>query len=563
MHFIEYKRGLYACSEPQDGSAGKIYLNGDRGIFGGGTQASLTYKEDESEVGAGTATLTPQNRWYSYSTGSKWTYAAFKLVSGQSLSSGQLKVTVFCESGSGPVLKLMASDNNDPDLTGDTSGPGSISAGETLTASGTAAATWAQTGYFALSTGWAAHNGVFRITKIVWDDGSENTLWDETAAVFEDTAKSWTTNEWTGAYCHIWNGTAQGQYRKIASNTATELTVTPPWDEQPAAGGSDIGSEYVIIGTNKWQDVTPNPYDNSGTNTGITSPITDVLSLWGILYLAQGEKDNILRVREYNNAGTWTDFWGSNSAAAVSVYDGTNKALFLGKTYDPVNENYVWRARNENPAEWTGTDQTSVSKADDVNWGTSLTFGNPIPVGSRDYLITGLTIYNGKLWIGKENSIWYIDFDGTYDRAYPLQIGLEAMSDPDNCKAMIAKDLFLFFNWANSVERMYGSTLDDVGPWRGAGLPDRARGPIVSLVPVIGWMFATVDGYDSEQSSVLLYNERGWHTLFRAPPIVTSAFAGRVFQVTMRLISSGLSLAGILCLCAFHALHSIRHKIAI
>jgi len=182
---------------------------------------------------------------------------------------------------------------------------------------------------------------------------------------------------------------------------------------------------------------------------------------------------------------------------------------------------------NEAPGEWDETTQTSVRKADDVTWGTDLDFSahNTVPIGSRDYLITNIFVYNDKLWVFKEDSIWFVDFDGSYDRAYPIEIGLSAITSPENGRAVCAQDLFLYFNWAFSLERLYGSTLDDIGPWRGQGMPEGKSGTIVDIIPAIGWLFAAYDGNTQNQSSLLAY-EQGWHTLFRAPSYIKSAFAG-------------------------------------
>ena len=344
----------------------------------------------------------------------------------------------------------------------------------------------------------------------------------------QDTTKTWTADEWIGAYVHIWNGTGEGQWRKITDNDTNTLTVTPAFNVTPVAGVEDTGSDYIIKGTHKWKDVTP-----SGTGAAIPSaPITDVLTLWGIIYVCQGEKDNIHRMREWNDDGTWKTFWAGNSATAVygtdiCADDATNKALFLEKAYDPVNEWFVWYARNVNAGEWDDTSQTSVRKADDVTWGTDLDFTahNVVPIGTRDFLITNITVYNNKLWVFKEDSLWFVDYDGSYDRAYPIDIGLDAIASPDNGRAIARQDLFLFFNWAFSVERLYGSTLDDIGPWTGQGMPSGASGTVVDLVPAIGWLFAAYDGNTHNQSSLLAY-QNGWHTLFRAPSYVKEGFSG-------------------------------------
>ncbi|MHC4808377.1 MAG: hypothetical protein ACYTBX_19260 [Planctomycetota bacterium] len=239
--------------------------------------------------------------------------------------------------------------------------------------------------------------------------------------------------------------------------------------------------------------------------------------------VAQGEKGYLFHMREYNDSGTWKNFHFTNSDTNSCNYDGTNYALFLERTHDPVNENKIWVARNLAPGEWASATQTSVYHADDVLWDNDLTLSNPIPIGTRDYLITGMTIYNNRLWVGKEDSVWYIDFDGSYNRAYPLDVGLDAISSPNNCKAMAAQDLYLYFNFSHSVERMYGGTLDDVGPWRGAGLIERASGDIVHLEPSLGWIFGALDGGSQKQSALMAY-QFGWHNLFRAPSIQMGEF---------------------------------------
>lgn len=81
--------------------------------------------------------------------------------------------------------------------------------------------------------------------------------------------------------------------------------------------------------------------------------------------------------------------------------------------------------------------------------------------------------------------------------------------------AAVAQNLFLFFNYSHSVERLYGQTLDDMGPWKGAGLPSGRAGPISALLPVLGWMFAAVDGGQYGTSSIMAWNGIGWTEVFR------------------------------------------------
>src|SRR3990170_2741647 len=302
--------------------------------------------------------------------------------------------------------------------------------------------------------------------------------------LLNDATKSWTTNEWANAVALIVAGPGKGEFRKISSNTATALTVSPAWDTTHTTA-----SDYVIIGSSKWTE---------RATTGLTGPVTDVAVAQGVMYLAQGNAINIRRHREYNSSGTWT----------ISDYadDGTNKADFLETFYDPVAGPVMWTASNSD-----GSGNVSIARANAQTWGTSLTLGTAIQIGTRDSKITGLAIYNDMLWVGKEESLWYVQ----NDVPNRLDLGLQAIRSPDNCKAIGAQNLFLYFNWAHSLERLYGGTTDDIGPWRDAGLPSSRQGVISALLPAIAWLFVGIDAGDTGRSSVLVYSG-GWHEIFRA-----------------------------------------------
>ncbi|KKK69179.1 hypothetical protein LCGC14_2936630, partial [marine sediment metagenome] len=111
-----------------------------------------------------------------------------------------------------------------------------------------------------------------------------------TANKLVDTTQSWSNDQYLNAYLHIFNGTGEGQVRRIVDNTSTELIVYDsseteligtgtPFEITPIQGGTDTGSEYVIVGTEHWQNVTP-----TNSTFTITKPITDVLVLWGVMY---------------------------------------------------------------------------------------------------------------------------------------------------------------------------------------------------------------------------------------------------------------------------------------
>ncbi len=79
-------------------------------------------------------------------------------------------------------------------------------------------------------------------------------LWSGTATsgaatTITDTGKSWTVNALAGEEVAVYDGTGAGQYRTVASNTATAITVTVAWATNPASG-----SKYYV------KDASEPPY---------------------------------------------------------------------------------------------------------------------------------------------------------------------------------------------------------------------------------------------------------------------------------------------------------------
>ena len=93
------------------------------------------------------------------------------------------------------------------------------------------------------------------------------------ASTLTNSAKTWTTNQWTNYQLRIVSGTGAGQIRTLASNTGTVLTVGAAWTTQPDAtsvyaieGNDDflyfLGNNAVTlfrysIAANTWSTLTP------------------------------------------------------------------------------------------------------------------------------------------------------------------------------------------------------------------------------------------------------------------------------------------------------------------
>jgi hypothetical protein len=283
-------------------------------------------------------------------------------------------------------------------------------------------------------------------------------------------------------YVRIIRGTGVGQIRVVSSSTATELTVST-WDITP-----DTTSEYVVFRTEVWTEITGH---------GLTGVVTSVAVSGLVAYLAQGSAINVRRIR-----------FNPGAATPIHEYaaDGSNKADLLYTFYDqPSKKSQVWRALNGSTVQ--------VSRAEAKSWGTDLTFGTNIDVGTKQFLITGFTDYDGQLVVTKEDSVWTIVND------IPLRknVGLGSSPHPDNGKAVTSLGLFLYFNYMHSLEQLNGSTLSDIGPWRGSGIPSGFTGTIVALTSAFNWLFAAVDAGTGGTSGVYCYDGTSWHGIFLAP----------------------------------------------
>lgn len=113
-----------------------------------------------------------------------------------------------------------------------TNGPGSSSNDAMLVST----PSWKDSGYLAFATGTAT---------------------SATASTLVNSAKNWTTNQWSNSQVRIVSGTGAGQIRTISSNTATTLTISANWTTTP-----DSTSTYSIEGNDDYLY-----WSGNGTNT--------------------------------------------------------------------------------------------------------------------------------------------------------------------------------------------------------------------------------------------------------------------------------------------------------
>jgi len=201
-----------------------------------------------------------------------------------------------------------------------------------------------------------------------------------------NSAKSWTTNQWTNYQVRIVSGTGIGQYRTIASNTGTVLTVSSAWSTNPdttsvyeiegnqdyvyLAGNNAVTMYRYSISGNAWTVMSPTVARSAAPSTGMSLNWVDSTgdSVWAdesdirdgrYLYSMRGGAGAIIDRFDIAGgtagAGAWiavtyvgTETFTTGSSAVISgryVYirkDATNrffKYSIRGNYLEPVSTN--------------------------------------------------------------------------------------------------------------------------------------------------------------------------------------------------------------------------------
>jgi len=310
----------------------------------------------------------------------------------------------------------------------------------------------------------------------------------------QDATKStvWVAQEFIG--CIVWvtagKGSAEKQpWRTITVNDTTSLTVDTPW-----LITHDTTTEYVILGQNKWREITGH---------GITVPVTGKpLVVNNIIYFPLGD-DQVIREAKFETAtGAWTATYRDEGTS-------TNKAVALATVRDTTAGLEIWRANNKNASGFI-----SVSKASVVDWATNLTFGTVegTSLGTlKDQWgkITNIGEYGDttkQLWILREGTIM------TMNSGKPDEIPLSEMHSLmsyQNGRAFMPHNVYFYFNLGERIEKYYSRSLEDVGPNRDEGLPTDRQGYCSAMVGLAGMTIFGINGEASHFSSVLANNVNG------------------------------------------------------
>ena len=172
-------------------------------------------------------------------------------------------------------------------------------------------------------------------TPTLWINGDIGKVTSATSTTVTDTSKAWTADQFKDARVGLVyrNGSEEHTtvWRTITANTANKITVDKTWDVTPNAN-----CVFIIVDTPLWTEITGH---------GLTSYVTDVHVIKGVVYFAQGDYVNARKMRWNNGAFEWMELTGITASFLQSVRDSSGMMLYRGRNDGINHKRTVERSR--------------------------------------------------------------------------------------------------------------------------------------------------------------------------------------------------------------------------
>jgi len=514
--FFEYKRGLYFIAQEDDATDSALYINGDRGVA-------------DSNTGALTTLIDASKSW----TTNEWAGCVVLITAGPGAEENQPWRII--SSNTATALTVSATWN--VEHTTDTEyvilGSDKWTSVQDIGGFCTDVAVADDFVYFA-----RGDTGTDKVLRYQWynNSGAASTRTEEEAdaaryvTAYRDASSGnifiYGANNKRGSpwfrTVTVWRGQVPKAWGSLHYDLGEIVKTDEPWDEQDITNvteGSQDNMTRVII------DVT------GGFVSGLAAvddiDATDITAGKG------------LGVMIKSNVATGTGnvkFTWSNAAATTGGGMGGTPASVDIPALDA--NKWHWIDPAISPTQHPDPDETAV-----ISFGLAVYSNNGDQTiymhgGIRlladriEYFdfpteapINKLLKYAGGVsddvrenpWILTENQAYEFQTQAN-DAIVPLALGeISSLRSEDNGVGACVNGVYLWFNLGEKIERYYNRQLDDIGPDLDEGLPSERRGVPRNLLSYPGRVFAAVDGGEDNYSSILAYENSGWHETYRGP----------------------------------------------
>lgn len=268
-------------------------------------------------------------------------------------------------------------------------------------------ATWASMTITGLPATWGT-DGSMTCTSGISQFATDTSTGTNTSTTLNNTAKTWTVNQWCNFQVRITTGTGKGQIRTISTNTSTALTVSTAWTATPDATSVyaiEANDDYIYLTGNN--AITMYRYSRSANTWTTLAPTTARGAAPGTgsstTWVGKTGDPN-WAIESDNKDGRYIYSLRGGASTIIDRYDisgGTAGAgAWLAITYPGATETFT----TGSSAEWSGR-YIYIRKDATHRFFKYSVRGNYMEPLSTNIFADGAALLGKKIWIK--------DYDGT------------------------------------------------------------------------------------------------------------------------------------------------------
>jgi len=307
--------------------------------------------------------------------------------------------------------------------------------------------------------------------------------------------------------------TSGGKYISDPSQTAWLTGTFKPYHFLSDAD-SDVKWWPIKIGTNLYIINQPGSGNSVIKLWNETTKTFDAVSPTGDAISGQCQSACVaggLGWLAFGNGGTYIMQFDHNSGSPRLNLDVAVKADIIIQGTHPTAGTQVF---------WADNSTKQAKRATPTAYNTDLTVGDTWQMGTS-FNIIGLAAHGSDVVVRQANSLQKITYDVTRndELVVDLNTALRAVEETATYQPMLSVGDLFFYPLQHTLMKtsLNSSVSQDVGLWRGVGLPDGRQGVISSMCIGDGHgAYFGIDAGSSGISSVWYYDFVAWHEVWRA-----------------------------------------------
>lgn len=285
---------------------------------------------------------------------------------------------------------------------------------------------------------------------------------------------------------------------------------------------SDVKWHPIQIGTNMYIVSQPT------TGNSVIKLWNETTDVWGVVSPTGDAISGIVKSVCVSNSLGWFAMGTGGSNTAIMQFDhnggspqlnldatATNKADLIAAGTFPTVGAQIFIARNAAAA----GDTYCVKRAPVTAYNTNLV---PEDTWSfeKGFNILGMELHDDKVFARTQKDLYSVYYDALFanELIQRENTGLNAVIENQTFMPLLSMGGFLYYSFSYSTEYMSGLMHQDIGLWKGIGMPEGRQGVDSAYCAGLGGFYKGVDAGTTGTSSVWFFDvgKMTWHEVWRA-----------------------------------------------